>query len=113
VERYGGGRIAIVEYDPAWPVMFEEERVAVLRALGPIAVQIDHIGSTAVPGLPSKPIIDLLVTVRSLVEARTSCVAPLEGLGYTYLPEYESWLTEELFFRKRMPAPWTRAPTPS
>jgi len=107
VERYGGGRIAIVEYDPAWPAMFEDERAVIRRTLGALVVNIEPIGSTAVEGLPSKPIIDLLVTVRSLAEARTFCVAPLEALGYTYMPEYESWLPEELFFRKRMPAPWT------
>src|SRR5262249_23346505 len=65
------------------------------------------IGSTAVPGLPAKPIIDLLVGVRSLAEARTRAVAPLQALGYAYLPEYESWLPGELFFRKGVPGPWT------
>src|ERR1700689_4906344 len=62
-----GGRekreIVIVEYDESWPARFEGERARVRRALGVCAVRIEHIGSTAVPGLAAKSIIDLLVTV--------------------------------------------------
>jgi GrpB-like predicted nucleotidyltransferase (UPF0157 family) len=47
------------------------------------------------------------VGVRSLTEARAMCVEPLRALGYTYMPEYESWLPQELFFRKGIPGPWT------
>jgi GrpB-like predicted nucleotidyltransferase (UPF0157 family) len=107
MERYGGGQIVVVDYDPAWPARFEAECAAVKRALGDLAVAIEHIGSTAVPGLPAKPIIDLLVGVRDLSEARVRAVAPLQALGYAHLPEYESWLPAELFFRKGMPGPWT------
>jgi GrpB-like predicted nucleotidyltransferase (UPF0157 family) len=64
-------------------------------------------GSTAVQGLPSKPIIDLLVGVPSLEQATERCIEPLEALGYSYLPEYVSWLPGELFFRKGPPGPWT------
>jgi GrpB-like predicted nucleotidyltransferase (UPF0157 family) len=65
------------------------------------------VGSTAVPGLAAKPIIDLLVGVRSLEEARSRCIEVLQALGYTYMPEYQSWLPDELFFRKGVPGPWT------
>jgi GrpB-like predicted nucleotidyltransferase (UPF0157 family) len=64
-------------------------------------------GSTAVPGLAAKPIVDLLVGVRNQAEARSRCIEPLQALGYTYIPEYESWLPDELFFRKGVPGPWT------
>jgi GrpB-like predicted nucleotidyltransferase (UPF0157 family) len=64
-------------------------------------------GSTAVPGLPSKPIIDLLVGVPSLEEAKERCIEPIEDLGYIYIPDYASWLPGELFFRKGPPGPWT------
>jgi GrpB-like predicted nucleotidyltransferase (UPF0157 family) len=106
-EKFGGGPIVVSEYDPAWPFMFEQERAAVLAALGQSVLVIEHIGSTAVTGLAAKPIIDLLVGVRSLTEARTLSVNQLVQLGYTYIPEYESWLPGELFFRKGVPGPWT------
>ena len=87
--------------------MFERERARVQEALGPIVVTVEHVGSTAVPGLAAKPIIDLLVGVRSLPEARTCCVEPLEALRYRYMAEYEAWLPNEMLFRKGPPGPWT------
>ena len=106
-ERYGGGKIVVSDYDPAWPWMFEEERTRVQDALGSLAVTIEHVGSTAVPGLAAKPIIDLLVSVRDLDGACASCIAPLAALGYRYMHEYEPWLPGELLFRKGVPGPWT------
>jgi GrpB-like predicted nucleotidyltransferase (UPF0157 family) len=62
-----GGRekrqIVIVEYDPGWPGRFESERRRIRSALGSAARRIEHFGSTAVPGLAAKPVIDVLVTV--------------------------------------------------
>ena len=75
--------------------------------LGALAVTIEHMGITAVPGLSAKPIIDLLVGVRSLAEARAHATESLRKLGYAYIPEYESWLPGEMFFRKGTPVPWT------
>ena len=106
MERYGGGPIIVTDYDPAWPAMFEQERAKLDTALGSLVVTIEHVGSTAVPGLAAKPIIDLLVGVRSLEEARPRCVEALQALGYRYIPEYQSWLPDELFFRKGVPGPW-------
>jgi GrpB-like predicted nucleotidyltransferase (UPF0157 family) len=106
-EKFGAGPIVIAEYSAAWPMMFEQEREVVREALGKLVVAIDHIGSTAIPGLPAKPIIDLLVGIRSLEEARAFAVKPLVQLGYVYIPEYEAWLPDELFFRKGVPGPWT------
>ncbi|MCA6109500.1 GrpB family protein [Bradyrhizobium cenepequi] len=107
MEKYGAGSIVVSDYDPGWPTLFEQESAIVKSALGSFALAIEHIGSTAVPGLPSKPIIDLLVGVRSLEEAKERCVGPIEELGYIYIPEYASWLPSELFFRKGPPGPWT------
>lgn len=53
--------VVVVPYDPSWPAMFERERVRVLSALADLEVDVEHIGSTAVPGLASKPKIDILV----------------------------------------------------
>ena len=58
--------VVIVEYDPRWSLMFAEEAARVASVLSKdLVVRIDHIGSTAVPGLVAKPIIDLLVSVHS------------------------------------------------
>ena len=81
MERYGGGSIVVSDYDPAWPAMFEHECTRLHAALDPFVLTIEHFGSTAVPGLAAKPIIDLQASVRRLAEAR--CVEPLQTLGYT------------------------------
>jgi GrpB-like predicted nucleotidyltransferase (UPF0157 family) len=107
MERYGAGPIIIADYDPAWPVMFEQERAILQTAVGSLLITCEHVGSTAVPGLAAKPIIDLLVGVRSLGEAESHYIEPLEALGYTHIPDYRSWLADELFFRKGIPGPWT------
>ncbi len=84
--------IEIVPYDPEWPKLFEAE-AAHLRAL-PVAPgifrRIEHFGSTAVPGLAAKPVIDLLVEVSSLEETRQLVVPVLEAEGYEYFwrPEF-------------------------
>jgi GrpB-like predicted nucleotidyltransferase (UPF0157 family) len=81
-----------VPYDPSWPVRFEKERVAIAEAIGESIVGgIHHVGSTAVPGLEAKPIIDILVRVRSL-EGSRACFEPLAQIGYMYAP----YLPEEM-----------------
>ncbi|NEV01766.1 GrpB family protein [Bradyrhizobium uaiense] len=107
MEKYGAGSIVVSDYDPNWPILFSQERTRIEQALGAFALAVEHIGSTAVPGLPSKPIIDLLVGVPSLEEARQRCIKPLEAFGYIYMPQYASWIPDELFFRKGPPGPWT------
>jgi GrpB-like predicted nucleotidyltransferase (UPF0157 family) len=82
-ERYGAGRIQILDYDPAWVAMFERERARVQDALGPIVVTVEHVGSTAVPGLAAKPIIDLQVSVAAF-DPLEAFRTPLERLGYVY-----------------------------
>lgn len=79
-------------YDPAWPARFEEERTALVAAIGEWLVgDVHHVGSTAVPGLEAKPIIDILVGVRDLEES-LACFEPLAGLDYLYAP----YLAEEM-----------------
>lgn len=94
--------IVIVEYDPRWSLMFEEEAAVVASVLSrELVVRIDHIGSTAVPGLVAKPIIDLLVSVHSLVEARQVAISPLEELGYAYW--FDNPDPQRMFFVKGLP----------
>jgi len=75
--------IYIARYDTAWPTRFGELAAAMREALGDVAVRIDHIGSTSVPGLAAKPVIDIQVSVRNL-EPVDPFRIPLEGLGYVY-----------------------------
>jgi GrpB-like predicted nucleotidyltransferase (UPF0157 family) len=75
--------IRIADYDPAWPGRFAGLAGGLRAALGPVAERIDHIGSTAVPGLAAKPIIDIQISVAAL-EPVAPFRQPLEHLGYVY-----------------------------
>jgi GrpB-like predicted nucleotidyltransferase (UPF0157 family) len=80
--------IEIVEYDPRWPALFAGEAALLRAALDPdLVVGLEHFGSTAIPGLAAKPIIDILVAVRSLAEARRTAIEPLQRLGYVFWAE--------------------------
>jgi GrpB-like predicted nucleotidyltransferase (UPF0157 family) len=84
--------IRLVAYDPGWPALFEDERRLLDRAIGEWAVGgIHHIGSTAVPGLDAKPILDILVGVADLASSR-ACFEPLAELDYLHAP----YLTDEM-----------------
>ena len=98
-EPHPNDTIHIVEYNPNWPALYEQERVLVAAALGEIATEVHHVGSTAVPGLSAKPIIDIMVAVTSLTlpEDYDSKLAPL---GYEY---HDSEEAGRLFFRKGTP----------
>jgi GrpB-like predicted nucleotidyltransferase (UPF0157 family) len=77
--------VAVVPYDPRWLEMFEQERFHLLSCLPEDVIQrIEHFGSTAVPGLSAKPIVDMLVGVTSLDETRQRIVPILETQGYDY-----------------------------
>lgn len=91
--------IVVVPYDPRWPRLFEGERASIERAIGAWVEEIEHIGSTAVPGLAAKPIIDIMVGVKSL-EASPILVERLTGIGYEYVPELERMLPSRRYFRK-------------
>lgn len=86
--------IEIVAYDPSWPVRFQEEADVLRHALAPWLVgSIEHIGSTAVPGLGAKPVIDIMGGVRTLDGSRPA-IAVAARLGYCYAPyqaELEHW----------------------
>lgn len=73
--------IVIVPYDPDWVTTFEQDRRLLLSVLHDVDVQVEHIGSTSVPGLDAKPIIDIMIVTQSEVDA-LRCISPLVGLGY-------------------------------
>jgi GrpB-like predicted nucleotidyltransferase (UPF0157 family) len=74
--------VEIVDYDPAWPRVFEELRWALEAPLGGIALAIEHVGSTSIPGLAAKPIIDLDIVVAPADVARA--IEALASLGYVH-----------------------------
>jgi len=85
VARVVKEEVAVVPYDPRWPEMFNMERTHLLACLPHDLVRrIEHFGSTAVPGLAAKPIVDILVEVTSLVETRQKIAPILEAQGYDY-----------------------------
>ena len=91
--------VVVVPYDPRWPELFEEERVRIEQAIGSFVEEIEHVGSTAVPGLAAKPVIDIMVGVRSLQHSPV-LVERLSGIGYLYLPELERVFPLRRYFQK-------------
>jgi GrpB-like predicted nucleotidyltransferase (UPF0157 family) len=91
-------RVLVVEYDPLWPTVYQEEAKVISHALDHDFVEMHHIGSTSVPGLCAKPIIDILVAVTRFrpVEEYSRRLAPL---GYRYVSHEDDAI--RLFFHKR------------
>ncbi len=89
--------IVIASYSERWPVLFADERAAILAAIAP--AEVEHIGSTSVPGLAAKPIIDIMIGVESL-ERAAACIPALAALGYEYVPELEAQMPERRYLRK-------------
>jgi GrpB-like predicted nucleotidyltransferase (UPF0157 family) len=75
------GRIEVADYDPAWPGLFEREADRIRAVLGKRVVRLEHIGSTSVPGLAAKPIIDILLVVPDSGD-EPAYVPDLEAAGY-------------------------------
>jgi GrpB-like predicted nucleotidyltransferase (UPF0157 family) len=81
-------RLQIVSYDPCWVAEFEAERERLANTIGDLACRIDHHGSTAVPGLEAKPIIDIQVSVKQLQPLRAYAM-PLSTIGYVHVPHVD------------------------
>jgi GrpB-like predicted nucleotidyltransferase (UPF0157 family) len=78
-------RITVAPYDPGWPAAFEAEAIRLRTALGALALRVDHHGSTAIPGLGAKPIIDIQVSVAAL-QPITTYGERLAAVGYAHVP---------------------------
>jgi putative glutamine amidotransferase len=87
----------IADADPSWPASFEVEATRIREALGAVAVRVDHVGSTSVPGLAAKPIIDIQASVSSMVP-RDAYVEPLRSLGYRWV--LDPWSDEHEYFSR-------------
>ncbi|MBE1583181.1 GrpB family protein [Nonomuraea angiospora] len=92
--------IDVIDYDPDWPERAERACEELTASLPGVFLEIEHVGSTAVPGLAAEPIIDLMASVR-LLAAVTDREAALEGLGYR---REETGMPGRLFYRREDPA---------
>lgn len=92
-------KVIIVPADPVWARRFAEERARIFSALGSRFVEIEHFGSTAIPGLSAKPVIDLLGGVLSMREA-DDLLAPLCDIGYDTSAEFNATLPDRRFMRR-------------
>lgn len=91
--------IEIVPYDPHWIALFEEARYGIITAIGPFVSRIEHVGSTSVPGLAAKPIIDVLISVHHLADA-PAFLPPLEALGYEYIAKHEAVFPQRRYLHR-------------
>jgi GrpB-like predicted nucleotidyltransferase (UPF0157 family) len=95
-------KVVIEDYNPAWPSWFEHDRTRIDAALGATALAVDHVGSTSVPGLPAKPIIDILLQVPDSADEQTY-VPPLEATGYELRVREPEWLEHRVLYRRAEP----------
>jgi GrpB-like predicted nucleotidyltransferase (UPF0157 family) len=91
------GRVVLVPYDPRWPLLFEEAAAELRQALGGAALAVHHVGSTAIPGIAAKPVLDILVIIPSLGACGT-LTDSLTRIGYEYRPNEE--IVDRHFFRR-------------
>ena len=87
--------IVIAEYDPEWPRWFEQAAERIRQALGDKVLRLDHVGSTAVPGLPAKPLIDINLVVDDTTD-EDAYVPPLEAIGYELRVREPDWYQHRL-----------------
>jgi GrpB-like predicted nucleotidyltransferase (UPF0157 family) len=91
--------VRVVPYDPDWPGRFDQERAVLGALFAGSEAAIEHVGSTAVPGLGAKPVIDVMVGLSQLAEAENR-IAALEAAGYEYVQRHEMQFPERRYFRK-------------
>lgn len=96
---YRPAKVHLTTYDPRWPELYAKEAQRLLDIAGDQLVGLEHIGSTAIPGMTAKPIIDILAAVTNFEEFPT-LVERLDGLGYLYTPESKSDDPARRVFRK-------------
>lgn len=95
-------KVVIEGYNPAWPSWFEQDRARIEAALGDVALSVEHVGSTSVPNLPAKPLIDILLQVTDSA-AEESYVPALEAAGYVLRIREPEWLEHRLLYRRTAP----------
>ena len=96
----------VVPYDPVWVACFSAERERLLALFAPREARIEHVGSTSVPGLAAKPIVDMLLGVRRLADVERR-IPVLEARGWEYVPEHEAVFPERRFLARPRRRPRT------
>jgi GrpB-like predicted nucleotidyltransferase (UPF0157 family) len=92
-------KVIVVDYDPRWPSWFEDDRADIVAALGERALLVEHTGSTSVPDLPAKPVIDILLLVEDTAD-EPSYVPALEAAGFRLRIREPNWLEHRLLRRR-------------
>jgi GrpB-like predicted nucleotidyltransferase (UPF0157 family) len=87
--------VVIAEYDPVWPHWYESAAFRIREALGDKVLQLDHVGSTSVRGLPAKPLIDINLVVADTTDEEVY-VPPLEAIGYTLRIREPEWFEHRM-----------------
>jgi GrpB-like predicted nucleotidyltransferase (UPF0157 family) len=90
------GRVELHEYDPTWPALFAREDARIRAALGDKALLVEHVGSTSVPGLAAKPIIDIVLVVADSANEE-AYVPALTGAGYVVRIREPEWYEHRMF----------------
>jgi len=88
--------ILLVESDPHWPLLFEQERSRIVKVLGSCALAVEHVGSTSVKALPAKPIIDILLVVEDS-NAEEDYLPQMEQAGYRLRIREPDWFAHRMF----------------
>lgn len=88
--------IVLADYDPEWPRWFERASAQIRAALGDKVLQLDHVGSTSVPGLAAKPLIDINLVVADTTD-EDAYVPPLEAIGYDLRVREPDWFEHRMF----------------
>ena len=94
------GIVRLIPYTVEWEQLFEEEKARLQTAVGEYVLDIQHVGSTSIPGIVAKPIIDIAIAVRNFEEASV-CIEPIEQLGYEY--RCENGIPRRHYFTKGKP----------
>jgi GrpB-like predicted nucleotidyltransferase (UPF0157 family) len=90
------GHVELADYDPTWPGLFEREATRIRRALGDRVRRLEHVGSTSVPGLAAKPVVDILLVVEDTSD-ESAYLPPMEAAGYVLRIREPDWHEHRLF----------------
>lgn len=92
------GKVKLLPHNPKWSGLFEKEQKILSQALAGLIIDIQHIGSTSIPGIPAKPIIDIDIGIKSMKNSK-NFIKIFEDLGYEYRPNFGGLKTQLLFVK--------------
>jgi GrpB-like predicted nucleotidyltransferase (UPF0157 family) len=93
--------IYLAPYNSEWPAIFEAEKEVLLKTLGHHIVAFEHIGSTSIPAIHAKPIIDIMIGVECLHDVNDAVISALIAQGYNYIKQYEVNMPYRRYFQKK------------